>query len=222
MRPMPLLGLAAVLLLGGCGDDAPEQTGTRPPTSTAAATPEPTPAPTPADTAAPTATPTPGDIGAPVALDAECTLEPRQEALPQVVLSHPGGWRVTDPDAQPCTLFDPRNPEVEPRTEVTGVAILVNVDAVAYEQVTGSSSSLRVTDRTTATVDGRPAVRLEGTTTGAGLVPEGVQRTVWYVDVGQQGTDGTLILSADERDAEDPERAQEVLDAMARSARISG
>ena len=138
--------------------------------------PAPTPAPgSGAPTAAATASavpsapaPSPGATESePQVATSTCTLESRADGLPTVTLTYPSDWQVDDTDAG-CGYLDPGDPEVEPATEASGVDVRAFIDAVDFTRAAEPGPSLTEASRLPTTVDGRQAVRVQGTTPGAG------------------------------------------------------
>jgi len=152
---------------------------------------------------------------------AQCHLDSRHEELPTVALDYPRDWAVTDPDAEPCRYFDPRDRAIERESENPDVAIRAYVDAVPFATAAQPDPTLEETSRMTTMVDGHRAVRVTGTTTDRAMLPAGVERTVWTVDLtppdAEDAAPGILVLSTHPFDDVD---VRPVVDEMARTARI--
>lgn len=134
-------------------------------------------------------------------------------------VTYPADWHVAD-DAgvEPCSFFHPEPLELQAGTEADGVAVRLDVLTQPFpeaqrmlQEAGGKESSAQ------ESVHGRDAVRLQGRTTGAGLLPAGLAVTTWLVDIG----DRTLLLTTDEGGRDDYEQSVEVLDAMARSVQVA-
>jgi hypothetical protein len=129
----------------------------------------------------------------------------------------PDGFAISYPDdweaVSDCGQFGPA-PLDEPTAnsdDRTGV-VSAFIDPVPFDQVSEPTDGDQA--RREATVDGRPAVRIE-TVVQEGLYPPGTEGVRWLVDL--EG-DRTLFLAAyDLGLVDDFDRAVEVLDAMARS-----
>ncbi len=133
----------------------------------------------------------------------------------------PSTWFVNDAEhMEPCRFFHPEPFSLQPGTEATGVAVTVQLNPLSFDRATpaaeGSFAS-EVLDRRTATVDGRPAVRVETRSTGAALLPAEVRGVSWFVDVAP----GTLVATTTEATPAGTFGGNvEVLDEMMRSLRI--
>jgi hypothetical protein len=218
----PAVLLAVVVLLAtACATD--DEAGTAASSAPAVARPaSPTPGdgsvPTPdADASAPA--PAPAEAIAAPTVDATCQLAPDGGPTPTITLSYPSSWEVTDPDAPPCRFFDPDDPAIEADTENLAVAVRADVEPVAFRRVAEPGPAFDESSRLTTAVDGRRAVRVQGTTTGEGLGPAGDRRTTWLVDLGGDDA-GVLRITAAERGADAYVRAVAVADRIARSAVI--
>ena len=133
-------------------------------------------------------------------------------------ISYPADWGAVND----CGQFGPEPiDEPAPATDERTGVVSAFIDPVPFEQVAAPTPGDR--DRREATVDGRPAVRVEGQVTGEGLYPEGTEYVRWLVDVTDGGAPATLFVDAYDLgyDVELGE-AVPVLDAMVESLRISG
>lgn len=195
MRRTAVLLLAS-LALAACGDAADVVVGAPSP-SRSSAVPglSPSPSPTPATRQ-------------------QCT-----HPAEHYTVTFPADWHVAD-DAgvEPCSFFHPEPLELQAGTEADGVAVRLDVLTQPFaesrrmvEEAGGKESS------TPESVHGRDAVRLQGRTTGEGLLPAGLAVTTWLVDM----DDRTLLLTTDEGGRDDHEQSVEVLDAMARSVQVA-
>lgn len=137
-------------------------------------------------------------------------------------LEFPETWFTNDAGiAEPCRFFHPEPFTVVPRTEAPGLAISVRLNPVSFAEVTPppeGSPAEKVVERRTATIDGRPAVRVETLATGSAMLPEGTRAVSWFVDA----SDATLVATTSE--ATDVGRFEdnvEVLDTMMRSLQVT-
>jgi hypothetical protein len=100
------------------------------------------------------------------------------------------------------------------------MSVRLDVESVEYEQVrrayVGDNDQL-MSHRETE-VAGYPAVRVEDRDTQGPTAPKG-RRLTYLADLGQEQT---LLLTTNETDADDPERAREVLDLMAERLQRTG
>lgn len=136
-------------------------------------------------------------------------------------LEFPARWFTNDAgQSEPCRFFHPEPFSLAPGTEATGIAISVSVNPLPFHQVTpvptGSMAS-EVLGRRTATLDGRPAVRVETQATGEALLAAGVRGVSWFVDL----SPGTLVATTSEAAAAGRHADNvEVLDDMMQSLRV--
>lgn len=201
MRSAPLL-LAALLALTACvsaEDDDP--TVAQPPASPSPTGPSPSAAVTPS--ASPTASPSPlADQGT------RC-----ENAALGYAVTAPPEWYVLQ-SSEPCSFFDPQPLVLPPQSEATGVAVRADVRDVPLAQA--RSDALAEGDMTAQDVQAGllPAVRVTGTLSGRGLLPEGTEVTTWLVELGPRRT---LLLTTDSAGPDDYAEAVEVVDGMART-----
>lgn len=133
-------------------------------------------------------------------------------------ISHPDDWgAVSD-----CGQFGPEPiGEPAPATDERTGVVSAFIDPVPFEQVAEPTEGDR--DRREATVDGRPAVRVEGQVAGESLYPQGTEYVRWLVDVTDGGAPATLFVDAYDLGHDiEFDQAVRVLDAMVESLRISG
>jgi hypothetical protein len=202
MRRLTTCIAALVLVIAGCGDD--DDTAATTTTTTTAETTTTVEDPTTTTTST-TTTPERGP-----------ELRERCTSPDGFTISYPQGWEaVAD-----CGQFGPAPlDEPAPNTDDRTGAVAAYLDPVAFEQVSGPDEGER--DRREATVDGRPAVRVEGAQSGIGLYPEGTDYARWMVDV-----DGERTLFLDTYDLDgydvDFDEAVAAMDAMAESIDLDG
>jgi hypothetical protein len=216
MRRLTPCLAALALLVGACGDDdddtatatsaevtssTTEDTGTTSTSTTASTT---------TSTSEATST-TAADGGADgVQLDQSC------ESPDGFTVSYPSDWEAVSDCGQfgPAPLDEP-TPNTDERTGVVSAFI----DAVPFEEVAEPTEG--DTARQETTVAGHPAVRVEGTQSGAGLYPEGTAYVRWLVDLSEVRGDATLFLDAYDLGYDvEFERAVQVLDEMARTVEV--
>lgn len=197
-RAIAAAGLTA-LLATGCGADGDD-----------AAAPTPAQTPPPATSPTPESSPTPSPVSSPDegAQWATC-LNDRAEVTLQV--SYPEGWAVRDYPDDGCSYFNPEPFEVQRGTEASGVAIRLDVEAVAYERVREGYLRGDVQSQRRVTVAGFQGLRIEDEDTEGPTAPKG-ERLTYLADL---GSEQTLVLTTNETDADDPEAARRVLDEMA-------
>ena len=126
-------------------------------------------------------------------------------------VSYPAGWTARDYPDDGCSYFDPEPFEVQRGTEVSGVAIRLDVESVPYDRVREGYLRGQVQSQREAVVAGFPGIRIEDEDTGGPTAPKG-RRLTYLADL---GNDQTLVLTTNETDADQPEAAREVLDEMA-------
>ena len=181
------------LLVAGCGQDGPDGSAG---------------APTPTQ-ASPTRT-----APSPTAVQWATCLSTRSD----LQVSYPQGWTARDYPDRGCAYFDPRPFEVERGTEAPSVAIRLDVESVDFDRVRDGYLRGDVIAQEEVRVAGYEGLRIEDRDTEGPLAPKG-HRVTYLADL---GTGATLVLTTNETDAEDFERAQEVVDAMAdRVQRVS-
>lgn len=133
-------------------------------------------------------------------------------------ISYPEDWGAVSDCGQfgPAPIDEPA-PATDERTGVVSAFI----DPVPFEQVAEPVDGDR--DRREATVDGRPAVRVEGQVASESLYPQGTAYVRWLVDLTDGGAPATLFVDAYDLGYHiEFEQAVRVLDAMVESVRISG
>lgn len=137
----------------------------------------------------------------------------------------PDGFTISFPEdwgaVSDCGQFGPEPiDEPAPATDERTGVVSAFIDPVPFEQVAEPTEGDR--DRREATVDGRPAVRVEGQVAGESLYPQGTEYVRWLVDVTDGGAPATLFVDAYDLGYDiELEQAVRVLDAMVDSVRIS-
>lgn len=131
-------------------------------------------------------------------------------------ISYPDGWGTNPGDVMgPCRVFDPDPIALEEGTEIPfDVAVTVDLEDVPYAEIRdaiGDEHAVHVRSSTETRVAGRAAIRVHGVGTGAALLPEGMARYGYVVDLDERALLVTTF------DAGDPpfETKREVVDAMA-------
>jgi hypothetical protein len=133
----------------------------------------------------------------------------------------PDGFTVSFPEeweaVADCGQFGPAPlDEPAPNTDERTGVVMAFIDPVPFEEVSEPTEGDR--DRREETVDGRPAVRVEGAQATIGLYPEGTEYARWLVDVDGQRT---LFLDAYDLAFDiDFDDAVEVLDQMVETVDI--
>jgi hypothetical protein len=158
--------------------------------------------PTP-ETASPSPSPSPDDSSS----WATCR---NGRAAVALQVSYPS-WTARDYPDDGCSYFDPAPFEVQRGTEVSGVAIRLDVESVPYDRVREGYLRGPVQSQREAEVAGFPGIRIEDEDTGGPTAPKG-RRLTYLADL---GNDQTLVLTTNETDAGQPEAAREVLDELA-------
>lgn len=197
-RAIAAAGLTA-LLATGCGGDGDDDAA---PTATATPASSPSPEPSPLTTPTPTSSPEDTMRWATCVNDrAEVTLR----------VTYPQEWTSRDYPDDGCSYFDPEPFEVERGTEVSGVAIRLDVEAVAYERVRDGYLRGDVQSQREVTVAGFDGLRIEDEHTQGPTAPKG-ERLTYIADLGNEET---LVLTTNETDAANFVEARRVLDEMA-------
>lgn len=138
-------------------------------------------------------------------------------------ISYPGGWHTDPGDVLgPCRVFDPEPLELEPNTEIPfDVAVVLDVEDIPYDEIRDAirddDRGLRVRSLTETRVAGRPAIRVHGVGTGAALLPEGMDRYGYVVDLDER----TLLATTYEAGDPSFETKRDVLDAMVESLELA-
>jgi hypothetical protein len=133
-------------------------------------------------------------------------------------VSYPADWIARDYPDGGCAYFDPEPFGVERGTEAPSVAARLDVEPVAYDRVLSSYTDGEVMSQQETEIAGYPAVRVEDRDTGGPLGAKG-QRLTYVADLGGEQT---LIFTSNETDADDFERAKDVLDEMAERLERTG
>jgi hypothetical protein len=197
-------GLALVAaLLTGCADDDSSEGAFESPSASPTPSPSPTPPPSPSPT----------ETDAAQKEWATCV-----STRADLRVSYPADWTARDYPGGGCAYFDPEPFEVQRGTEGPAVAARLDVESVRYDRVLSAYTDGEVISQEQTEVAGRPAVRVEDRDTGGPLGDKG-RRLTYIVDLGE---DQTLLLTTNETDAGDPERAREVLDRMAQRLERAG
>lgn len=202
MRRLMLCFGALALVAAGCGDDDDAATTTTTTEAVTATTEETT---TTSTTTVETTT-TPADDDE---LARSCT------SPDGFAISFPQDWEAVSDCGQfgPAPLDEPA-PNTDERTGVVSAF----VDPVPFGEVSEPAEGER--DRREETVDGRPAVRVEGAQDAIGLYPEGTEYVRWLVDAGEGRT---LFLDVYDLAFDvDFDDAVEVLDEMAQTVDLDG
>jgi hypothetical protein len=153
--------------------------------------------------------------------EASVALSRRCESPAGFSIAYPDGWSVNSGMTVPaCTRFAPRPFTVPPATDARVGAVTARVEGIPLERVARSEPG-EERSRNETTVDGRPAVRIERVSTGAGLWPAGVRSTDYVVDLGA-GEDGprTLVINTIGLPQFDYARNVRVLDGMIETVTI--
>ena len=146
----------------------------------------------------------------------------RCESPEGFAISAPADWQTNEGEVVPrCGQFNPDPFEVPRGTDERVAAIVVYRERVDYATAAQPSGD-RDEDRFITTVDGRQAVRISFTTTGAGLYPPGIPVTRYFVDVERKGGDpATLVADTLGTEPFDYERNTVVLDRMVQTLDIT-
>lgn len=131
-----------------------------------------------------------------------------------ITVEYPAGWLVNDGDVLPeCSAFDPESMEIPEASEFLDAAVLLSVEPVDFATISDpDSQSGRALARSTATVDGHDAVRVETESDGEALLDAGTRSTTWIIELDEVRT---LTASTYEiATAEEYESNRAVLDQM--------
>ena len=211
MRRLMLSFAALALVAGACGDDddTPPAASGDPTTVTSETTSTTSSTTSTTSTTAPTTTA--GDGGDQAQLDQSC------ESPDGFTISFPGDWEAVSDCGQfgPAPLDEPA-PATDERTGVVSAFI----DPVPFEQVVEPAPGDGAREETT--IDGLPAVRVEGQQEAEGLYPEGTAYVRWMVDLSEVRGDATLFLDAYDLGYDIGfDQAVQVLDEMAQTVEVS-
>lgn len=209
MRLLMLCFAALALLAGACGDDDSATGTTTTLGDVTSTTADATTTSTTASTSVPSSTTT-EDEGT-ESLDQTC------ESPDGFTISHPGDWDAVSDCGQfgPAPLDEPA-PATDERTGVVSAF----VDPVAFEQVAEPAAG--DDEREETTIDGLPAVRVEGEQEAEGLYPEGTAYVRWMVDLSEVRGDATLFLDAYDLGYDiDFDQAVRVLDDMVETVEVT-
>tara|TARA_R100000306_G_C4367679_1_gene138448 strand:- start:338 stop:973 length:636 start_codon:yes stop_codon:yes gene_type:complete len=209
MRRLMLSFAALALLAGACGDDddtPPAASGeastvTSETTSTTSST---------TSTTSTTAPSTTTGVG-----DGE--LAQTCESPDGFTVSLPEDWEAVSDCGQfgPAPIDEPA-PATDERTGVVSAF----VDPVPFEQVAEPAPGDGAREETT--IDGFPAIRVEGEQEAEGLYPEGTAYVRWMVDLSEVRGDATLFLDAYDLGYDiEFDEAVEALDAMAETVEVT-
>lgn len=141
-------------------------------------------------------------------------------------VSYPSSWFTNSGEVVPeCGQFSPEEFEVPQGTDERVAPITIYIDPVEFFRAASPNPDFSTeSSRATTVIDGLQAVRVEQESTGEGLNPEGVEETIYMVDlsIGTDDTDpGTLFLTTVDIGDFDYANNVEILDRMARSLQIS-
>lgn len=130
---------------------------------------------------------------------------------------YPADWHVNSGEVTAaCSLFDPEPFDVPEAQDVTGIAIQISREPVAFDRAAGKDLGMRSVETEEVRVDGRKAIRRTYESTGQALLPEGVRGYQYVVDLeGEALIAGTLDVGD-----LDFERNRRVLDRMMESLRL--
>lgn len=128
---------------------------------------------------------------------------------------YPEGWETNPGDVLPtCRVFDPGEIRLEEGTEIPfGYAISTFAEDRPYEEIVeaiGEGPGLEVRSTEETTVDGRTALQVEAVGTGEALLPDGMARYGYLVDLDER----TLLATTYDAGDLDLETKRNVLDAM--------
>lgn len=216
MRRLTTLFAALALVLAGCGDDDDTAATSSTTADEAVTTTEATSTSTSEASTSSTSSTTTSTSTATAPDDSTVELAASCDSPDGFTISYPQDWgAVSD-----CGQFGPEPiDEPAPATDERTGVVSAFIDAVPYEQVAEPTEGDR--DRREATVDGRPAVRVEGQVAGPSLYPEGTEYVRWLVDVTDGGSPATLFVDAYDLGFDvEFDRAVRVLDAMVASVDI--
>ena len=211
MRRLMLSLAALALLAGACGDDddTPPAASGEASTVTSETTSTTTSTTSTTSTTAPSTTT--GDGGDQAQLDQSC------ESPDGFTISFPGDWAAVSDCGQfgPAPLDEPA-PATDERTGVVSAF----VDPVPFEQVAEPAPGDGAREETT--IDGFPAVRVQGEQEAEGLYPEGTAYVRWMVDLSEVRANATLFLDAYDLGYDIAfDEAVQVLDEMAQTVEVS-
>ena len=127
-------------------------------------------------------------------------------------VEYPATWHVNPGDVlDPCALFDPDPIQVPRNSEIPiEIAVMIDFEPVRFATLIGDTHGRRELSRERTTVDGREAVRIEGESTGEGLLDSGIRSYHYFVDLG----DTTMVAVTYDAGALPFERKRRILDAM--------
>jgi hypothetical protein len=149
------------------------------------------------------------------------SLTQRCESPLGYAMSYPHGWWANaGAVVAACSRFAPAPIRVPPGTDVRVGAVSATVEPVTLDRAAEPGLAEELS-RTTTTVDGRDALRLEWVTDGAGLWPQDTRWTTYLVEL-PAGEDGprTLVLTTVGLPSFDYARNISVLDRMIESISI--
>ena len=132
---------------------------------------------------------------------------------------YPQGWSTNRGDVAPlCRFFDPQAFTLPPATEVVGLAVTFDVEAIPFSRLRDAAGAPgeEIVGRRDVTVDGRPGVRLDTREHDGGLVPVGTPSLRYLVDL----EDATLVAVTYGLRGVDHDRNRTVLDAMVGSVKV--
>ncbi|GAA4751692.1 hypothetical protein GCM10023328_38480 [Modestobacter marinus] len=138
-------------------------------------------------------------------------------------LSYPGSWSTNSGDVlPPCSRFAPEPFTLVSGTDVRTAPIAASVEPVPYDRVSAPGQGAEES-RSGTIVDGRQGVRIQRTSSGEGLWPEGTPVTTYAIDLGADGPDGpaTLVVNTVGLPEFDYERNVRVMDHMVHTLDIT-
>ncbi|MCZ2824721.1 MULTISPECIES: AMIN-like domain-containing (lipo)protein [unclassified Modestobacter] len=138
-------------------------------------------------------------------------------------ISYPGSWSTNAGDVlPPCSRFAPEPFTLTEGTDVRTAPISTSVEPVPYARASAPQEGAEES-RSGTIVDGRQGVRVQRTSTGEGLWPEGTPITTYLIDLGAGGADGpaTLVANTVGLPEFDYERNVRVLDHMVHTLDIT-
>jgi hypothetical protein len=138
-------------------------------------------------------------------------------------IEYPAGWHTdaVGHEGGECLFFDEQPFDVPENSDFGGTAIEVQPTQQGYEELVRSLTDARFATAVksdTATVDGRPATRVEAEATGEGLEEAGTRSYAYVVDRDGRG----FLLRTTARAGADFGERKRALDRAAQSVRFTG
>jgi hypothetical protein len=105
----------------------------------------------------------------------------------QATVRYPRDWHTNTGEVMPaCSLFDPEPIEVDPATDIPlDIAVIMRLEQRPFEAFGEPVRGEQRDASGEVTVDGRRGLAVDWTTTGEGMLPEGVRVRSYYVEHGQ-------------------------------------